>query len=797
MNSTEKESTSLDYLHPELENLIQNIAQISAKTTTVLDLDELLEKIVDLSQQHLGCHQVALYLCDVKGHPFAIKLVANVQERAKVFPLFTHEVTLAHRAIAESRVILIDNMSVDAHEYYRAGTALKSQSELHVPLDRGNKMIGVFSFYSVRRQAFDRYSVVALKTFVAQITPFIEKAYRYRSMLEAGEVEIDPKDYTHQIEVPAWPEIPTLAEDVQELYNKIVGGVVNELGYSGAMLAVLNEKEKILPVQAIAMSLPIQRVNLLPKVEAILDIKVIGTYASLERDQDNLGVQSCLTGETKISHDLYQLFCPAVSPGRSLWIQRLSGIKTCVSIPLRVEKKVLGNLYVGTTKSWISSEDIKALQLFVTNAAIAVRNAMLFDDVSQKLKQRENQLEQLAEVERMIISSSLKEDLNIVLEKILNGALRLTKAEYGHVVLTDQYASYLTKRVSYPPNSWASSSMDSPGITQWVMQNKKTKLIADTEAAPLYSDVTQVLLRGSEGLPPMRSQLAVPILSQEELIGVINIESPNPGAFDTQSLDMLEQLAVQAVIAIKNAHIFKEQQEMQKRLASVDQVAAMGDIASNMVHKINNWVGSIRVDAKHLLEAYRHKKFDPEAQEELLEILADMLKNCEQTLTMAEKIRSPFQSSSQEAEPINVNECILNVLEEQTANLTEVTVIRRLAEHLFPVQGTQQIEQVFQNLIMNALQAMNNRGKLWIETRNSSTEEWVEVTIADSGPGLPEHIKEDLIFKLGVSSRPGGMGYGLWWCDTFLKRMGGSVELLASSPKGCKFLVRLPIKSPA
>ena len=47
----------------------------------------------------------------------------------------------------------------------------------------------------------------------------------------------------------------------------------------------------------------------------------------------------------------------------------------------------------------------------------------------------------------------------------------------------------------------------------------------------------------------------------------------------------------------------------------------------------------------------------------------------------------------------------------------------------------------------------------------------------------------------GVSGRPDGMGYGLWWCDTFLKRWGGQIQLVPGTKKGCKFLVRLPAAS--
>ncbi len=581
------------------------------------------------------------------------------------------------------------------------------------------------------------------------------------------------------------PDIQSLA-GIRKVLDKIVKGMVEGLGYTGAMLAVLESRNQTLSVQAIAFNDFIHRLGLIDKVEGVCGIKIVGSSASLVDNQDNIGVKTCLTGQTMITHNLYDLFHPALDSEISRQIQTISGVQTCISIPLSLEGRVVGNLCAGTGKSEFSAADLEALHFFVTNAAIAVQNSILFEQVNRKLLIRETELHQLREIEKMINSSL---DLHEVLKRILDGAINLTRADYGHVVLAGHYASGLVQRVSYPEGPKVLNG-GTLGITQLIMRDKKPKLIDNAHLVELKGEEIKYLPDDDYDLhsySKMKSQLGVPISLGDELMGVIHIASPKSGAFNKHSLDMLEQLAIQAAIAIRNAHQFKVEREMRERFTNLAQVVAMGDMASNMVHSINNWVGAIRADLYYLKRQQARGKF---SLEELTELIEDMLENAEATLAMAENIRKPFQGFTQE--PIDVNGCILNVLQEKRDECKNIMIIKDL-DNLPLVMATQQLELVFENLLNNALQAMKDKdfGTLKFATRCSSDGQWVEIIVKDSGTGLPKHLNEQEIFKLGVSGKTDGLGYGLWWCDTVLKRWGGNIQLVENSQAGCRFLIRL------
>ena len=339
--------TSL-YFRYDLGSLIQTAAEICGELTTICNLDELVEKSVCLIQQALGYDQVVLYLLDTDRQRFASKIMARVNH-GQVIRSYSpeSETGLAHHAVQQNRTIQIGDLATQAPAFFRPGL-INIRSELHIPLEQNQKVIGVLSLGSTGRNMFDETDIVfVLKALATQIALSIDRVLQdYPDtplpLLHSAEEKL----YSHVVNVQEiLPEIQLLA-DVSEVYNKIVQGVVEGLGYTGAMLAVLDEEKQMLAVQAIALD-SFSRHQNWNMVEKLFGIKVMGNSVSLVHDQGNLGVQTCLTGEARITHDLYDLFQPVVNPKLSYRIQKSFGVKTCISMPLLVNERVVGNLYAG------------------------------------------------------------------------------------------------------------------------------------------------------------------------------------------------------------------------------------------------------------------------------------------------------------------------------------------------------------------------------------------------------------------------------------------------------------------
>ena len=103
----------------------------------------------------------------------------------------------------------------------------------------------------------------------------------------------------------------------------------------------------------------------------------------------------------------------------------------------------------------------------------------------------------------------------------------------------------------------------------------------------------------------------------------------------------------------------------------------------------------------------------------------------------------------------------------------------------------QSLTFVFRNLIENAITAMNGVGSILIHV--SALQNWVEISVTDSGPGIAPEIHSQ-IFELNFSrtALPGKMGFGLWWVKTLMTRLGGSVTVESDGQQGTTFRLRLP-----
>jgi signal transduction histidine kinase len=110
-----------------------------------------------------------------------------------------------------------------------------------------------------------------------------------------------------------------------------------------------------------------------------------------------------------------------------------------------------------------------------------------------------------------------------------------------------------------------------------------------------------------------------------------------------------------------------------------------------------------------------------------------------------------------------------------------------------------QIQQVLMNLIMNADQAMESRGRGVVTiTATSAADNFVEVRVADDGPGIPKQALER-IFEPFFTTKPAGKGTGLGLSVSFgiVRDHGGTIYVKSEPGRGATFVVRLPVRPPA
>jgi signal transduction histidine kinase len=146
-------------------------------------------------------------------------------------------------------------------------------------------------------------------------------------------------------------------------------------------------------------------------------------------------------------------------------------------------------------------------------------------------------------------------------------------------------------------------------------------------------------------------------------------------------------------------------------------------------------------------------------------------------------------------EPTDVNELIERVLKlsQKKLNNQGINVIRHLEEDLpRPVLAPDRMQQVFLNLMLNAIDVMSEGDRLEISTDHHEASDEIVVTFSDDGPGIPADALPH-IFDPFFSTKSEGVGLGLFVSQNIVQRHGGRIDVENNIGKGCTFTVRLPM----
>lgn len=756
---------------------LKGVAQLAEKLISILDLDELLDQTVSLIHERFGFEDVAIKLFDPQVDGLVFKVAAGLHaDNFEQQSVQKSGEGMIGWAAQTGKTFLSNDVSQEPR--YRSLGLEETKSELDVPLKYRDKLIGVLDVQSESLNAFSRHDVLAMEALAAQVAVAIENARLYKRqvrLIEESQARLEAVERRNRELNSLRGVLGALQSTLSlpEVLARITKGVVEGLSYRVVMLSTIDEAKRWLTVEEFAVESGLTTLKLIEQAQQLTGQKLVGNKASLQEHTENLGIQVCLDGQIRVTHSIYEVFRPIVGQKMCGLLQKMFQVQTIAVLPIRAEDRLFGVLYAATEREQISQDGLESLEAFANQAAVAIKNARQFEDVHERLRRRVREMQGLQDIERLL---STTPNLETMLKNILSNGLKLVGAECGNIVLYDNETGKLTPKVSYPEESISVERYES-GLTAWFARKKKTAPVPNFEAA-----------KGTFGYRNLnvQSELAAPIFIRDELVGAINIGDTRPDAFTHEDESLLDILATQTAAAIQVTNYYQELEETRLRSFEAERIAAMSDMATNMVHNINNSTGAIRV----LVQQIRRRMNQGTLTDDyLLEKLAGIETSADKTLNMARNIRNPFQH--QPTESIDINISLKNSLQEFLAEMTNVELLLNLDESQPFVMVTRQLEEVFRNLIRNALEAMAGTGVLHISSRQ--VEQMVQVTVTDSGGGIPGHLSESAIFNLGVSSKRDGLGYGLWWCKIYLNRVGGNIRLDTSFRLGARFIVDLPV----
>ena len=325
------------------------------------------------------------------------------------------------------------------------------------------------------------------------------------------------------------------------------------------------------------------------------------------------------------------------------------------------------------------------------------------------------------------------------------------------------------------------------GLVQWLLTNGQPLILS---AAPEYANILSE--RDARTVQELGCVTACPLKANNRLKGVIflgNRKDDRP--YRQRDTEMLSVLLDNAALAIENITYHDERVNHMKRIMRTDRLAVVGQLAAGAAHEIRNPLTGIRSSIQYIQKDIR----EPEKQK--------LMKSALQEVDRINGILTGLLSFSRSADPVKQTFDLVNMLE-QTLGLIKNTRIKKqirfVTEYSAPainiIADSDQLKQGLMNIILNAIDAIEEEGVVKIEVGRSVMEnaEYHAITVSDNGKGIaPEDIEK--VFDPFYTTKEDGTGLGMSISYGIIHRHGGNIDIANLPEGGVRVIVRLPVEN--
>jgi PAS domain S-box-containing protein len=236
-----------------------------------------------------------------------------------------------------------------------------------------------------------------------------------------------------------------------------------------------------------------------------------------------------------------------------------------------------------------------------------------------------------------------------------------------------------------------------------------------------------------------------------------------------------------------------EKKTLEQRLIQTQKMESIGTLAAGVAHEVGNPLASISA----LVQVAQRNTKD--------QFVLEKLSLVKSQITRISKIIRDLvdfsRPSNFELQTMDINECIRESVEitKVGTKIKDIEYTLKLSNEVPPMPLiADQLEQVFVNILLNAVDAMNeskeplNKKEIIIES--SVDDDYIIITFFDTGPGIKEENKSKIFEPFFTTKQRGkGTGLGLWVSYGIIKNFHGTIELESQVGKGTTFIIKLPI----
>ena len=296
-----------------------------------------------------------------------------------------------------------------------------------------------------------------------------------------------------------------------------------------------------------------------------------------------------------------------------------------------------------------------------------------------------------------------------------------------------------------------------------------------------------------EELDNIEVSICVPSFLKGKLIGFLLLGEKLSGEmYSREDMSLFNTLAMQAGLAIENAQAYEELSKAKDRLFEAEKFASIGRLAGGIAHEIKNPLASIKT-----FTSYLNRKFDdPEFRSKFQRIVGSEVDRINHIVEQLVSYAHPKGLALQKTDLHKIIEETLSLLENELKKENIKVKTDYFSKCKILSVDPEQFKQVFLNLFLNSIQAMeHNNGKLKelkISTYKQSS--YLKVVISDTGEGIPPE-KTPLVFDPFFTTKDSGCGLGLSIVKSIVENHGGTISVKSGTNQGTSFSISLPLKN--
>jgi two-component system, NtrC family, sensor histidine kinase HydH len=458
-------------------------------------------------------------------------------------------------------------------------------------------------------------------------------------------------------------------------------------------------------------------------------------------------------------------------------LARKEGLISMLSVPMCIKNRVIGviNCYTSYAHSFSKMEE-EMLTTVANQAAICIENSGLMETL----------------------------DIDEILRLALEGVVKNIGFDRARLYLVNEKKDILECKMAVGLDEERIRNVVLPldprdSVVARSIFEKKPFIVPDAMHDPRVNPTLKEKFN-------LHSLVVIPLVVKEKGLGAIAADHAEAGKYVTkEAIESMMTFAQQAGLAIQNASMYQElkafsrqmEEKIQKTSADLrkteaqlirsEKLAALGQLAAGIAHEIRNPLTSINILIHSLNES-----LPPEtAHREDLKVIEEEIQRINEIVEQFLRFAKPAPPLFKETEIGAVFDEILQLLKPQF-DRQRISVNKDFDALPLMTLDREQMKQVVLNLLINAVQAMGEGGRLDLSSRAMEDNRWMKLSIRDSGIGIPpDDLKR--LFDPFFSTKEGGMGLGLSIAHRIIDQHHGKIEVESARGEGTAFHLWLPL----